>query len=295
MDHQREFKINLDHPDDDTDNTVGETTDTLDHGDTIDATRVGERRLFPKIIILLLLLACLAMGSALFFVFENLNTKINVINSRGTAGIATISKALDDKFSQLSDEFASQMETTRKMLSEVDDRVAKLTARVAALSDSKLDKKEAPETINKEITKKLASDIEPLATSIQGINEHIAGLDETASKLSENLKKTQTGVLNNKKEISTLDAIHIDRQYFDQALKNEREFHQQNMAHATEALFSEMATLRQQMKNLDNQIGLLGEKLKKNSSADTPENETKTPSDTIAVPKPGEIIEQELN
>ena len=141
MDLQREFKINLDHPEDDADTAVNETTATFDHAAKIDR-RSGERRLFPKVILLLLVLACLAMGSALFFVFDNLNTKIGVINSRGTAGIATISKALDDKFSELSDQFTTQMEATREMLSEVDGRVAKLTARVAALSDNMLDKKE---------------------------------------------------------------------------------------------------------------------------------------------------------
>ena len=294
MDLQREFKINLDHPEDDADTAVNETTATFDHAAKIDR-RSGERRLFPKVILVLLVLACLAMGSALFFVFDNLNTKIGVINSRGTAGIATISKALDDKFSELSDHFTTQMEATREMLSEVDGRVAKLTARVAALSDNKLDKKEVPETINKEIEKKLAGDIAPMAASIQNIGEQITGLHETAQKLSENMKKNQTGVLNNKKEISTLDAIHVDRQTFDQELKKEREFNQQNMAHATEALFSEMAALRQQIKDLDSKIEQLDTALKTHPSSKQPEKGPKSPSDTLTVPKPGQIIEQELN
>ncbi|RLB77607.1 MAG: hypothetical protein DRH24_15960, partial [Deltaproteobacteria bacterium] len=162
-------------------------------------------------------------------------------------------------------------------------QLKKLTLSVSAIQTGKLDKKDLAAAI-----KGIQTDLAPLQELMNRFNKQLTGLSDETNKLSVSLNKVQTGVLNNKKEISTLDATHIDQVYFDQELKKEREFNQQNMAHSSETLFSEIAMLHRRIKDMEKKLGY----------ATIPSSEkskpTKSPSDNISVPKPGEIIEQEI-
>ncbi len=277
MDDKREFKINLraGNPDDDLNSTVA----------------FGKQaKQSTKASILFVLLAFIVFGGILFFLYYNLNSKIQTINTRGSAGIASLSNELNDKLTDFSQQFSGQQETTRALLSDLESQLKKLNSSVSAIQSSKLDKKDLDSTI-----KWIQDDLAPLQKSIKQFDEQLTGIHDETKRLTVSLNKVQTGVLNNKKEISTLDAIHIDRDYFDQEVKKEREFNQQNMAHASEALFSEIATLHKLIKDIEKKMGDTGMSpdQKQNSSSNVPAK-TKSPSDNISVPKPGEIIEQEI-
>jgi prefoldin subunit 5 len=272
MDDNREFKINLhaDDPDDDLNRTVAFVKPTKP------STRAKNTSL------LFIVLTFIAFGGSLAFFYYHLNNKILAINTRGSAGITTLSNEIDERFSNISHQFYVQQETTSALLADLEAQLKQLNSSISSIQTAKLDKKDLAEAVNR-----IQKDVAPLTESIKKFNEQIALINEETQTISKNLNKVQTGVFNNKKEISTLDAIHIDRVSFEQELKKEREFNQQNMAHAYESLFSEMATLHQLIKNMEKEI----EEIAKSSSKQT---NTKLPSEKIYVPKPGEIIEQEI-
>lgn len=272
MDDNREFKINLhaDDPDDDPNSTVAFVKQAKPSTKT------------KKTPFILIVFAFIAFGGILAFFFFHLNNKILAINTRGSAGISTLSNEINDRFSDISHQFYIQQETTSALLANLEAQLKKLNSSVSSIQTVKLDKKDLGVAVNR-----IQKNVAPLAESIKALNEHIVRINEESQVITKNMNKMQTGVLNNKKEISTLDAIHIDRIFFEQELKKEREFNQQNMAHASEALFSEISTLHQLIKDMEKKL----EEITKSSSK---KSDTKSPSEKIYVPKPGEIIEQEI-
>jgi hypothetical protein len=271
MDDNREFKINLhaDDPDDAPNRTVA-------------FVKQKPSTKTKKTPFLFIVLAFIAFGGILAFFYYHLNSKILAINTRGSAGITTLSNEINDRFSDISHQFYIQQETTGALLADLEAQLTKLNSSISTIQTVKLDKKDLKETVNG-----IQKGIAPLTESIRTLNEQIARINEETQSITKNMNKVQTGVLNNKKEISTLDAIHIDRVYFEQEMKKEREFNQQNMAHASEALFSEMSTLHHLIKNMEKELEEI--KISSPKKADT-----KSPSEKIYVPKPGEIIEQEI-
>ncbi len=272
MDDNREFKINLnaDDPDDDLNSTVA----------FVKQTKLSTKA--KKTPFVFIVLAFIAFGGILAFFYYHLNSKILAINTRGSAGITTLSNEINDKFSDISHQLYVQQETMSTLIANIEAQLKKLNSSVSTIQTVKLDKKDLKEAVNG-----IQKDVAPLTESIKALNEQITNINEETQTITKNMNKLQTGVLNNKKEISTLDAIHIDRVFFEQEVKKEREFNQQNMAHASEALFSEISTLHQLIKNMEKKL----EEVPKSSSK---KSITKSPSEKIYVPKPGEIIEQEI-
>jgi len=273
MDDKRKFKIDLQADDPDNDLNRTEVTKAF-HKQPKQSTRAS---------VLFVVFVLIVLGGILGFLYYDLNTKIQAINNRGSAGIASLSNEFNNKLFELSQQFSEQQKNTQALVSDFDAQLKKLNSSVAAIQTGKLNKKDMAAAV-----KGIQNDLTPLQKSINSFNEQLTGIRDESKQITVNLNKIQTGVLNNKKEISTLDATHISRDSFDQELKKEREFNQQNMAHASEALFSEIATLHQRIKDLEKKLG------RSNISSSEKSNTTKSPSDNISVPKPGEIIEQEI-
>jgi len=278
MDDNREFKIDL------------HSTDPDDNSDIIDpvAKPPGQSR---KASILFVVCALILFGGIFGFLYYNLNSKIQTINTQGSAGIANLSKELNDKLSDFSQQFFTQQEATRVLVSDLDTKLKDLSSSVSAVAAGKVDKKELAEKI-----KQLQDKIPPLQESVEQFNEQLTEITEETEKITVHLNKIQTGVLNNKKEINTLSATSIDRDSFEKQLKKEREFNQENMAHASETLFSEIATLHQLIDDMEKKIEQVSTAAPnaQKPAGNIPEK-TKLPSEDLYIPKPGEIIEQELN
>jgi len=270
MDKNREFKIDLHAGDPD---------------DVLDTTIAFDKQTKPsaKASILFVLFVFILLGGIFVFLYYNLNTKIQAINTRGSAGIANLSDEFNNKLFELSQQFSDQRESSQALFSDLNTQLKKINSSIFAVQTGKLDKKDMATAI-----KDMQESLVPLQESIRKFNEQLSGIADETKQTTVTLNKIQTGVLNNKKEISTLDAIHIDQVYFDQELKKEREFNQQNMAHASETLFSEIAMLHQHIKDLEKKLG------HSNIPSSEKSKPTKSPSDNISVPKPGEIIEQEI-
>ena len=242
-----------------------------------------------KASILFVVCVLILFGGILGFFYYNLNSKIQTINTQGSAGIANLSKELNDKLSEFSLQFSNQQETFRILLADLDTQLKELSSSVSAISAGKVDRKELTNSLQQ-----LQNDIGPLRKSVNHFSEQLVGMTEETQRMTNTLNKIQTGVLNNKKEINTLAATSIDRDHFEKQLKKEREFNQENMAHASETLFSEIATLHQLIDGMMKKIEQISAAAQKQKTANNIPEKTELSPDNVSIPKPDEIIEQEL-
>ena len=262
MDDTREFKLKLN--DNNTDLDFNEITSEPDK------PKMKNHRSMVVI-----LFAVMAFGVILVWMYYHFQNKIQTINTKGSEGIADLTMEFNDKMSFLSDQLSDQKKATQILLANLNQELKNLNAIVSSIQTDKPSKKELElviDEINKSIT--------PLQKRVETLNDQLSDLNKQAERITINLNKVQTGVLNNKKEISTVDAIQVDRTEFEAALKKEREFHEDNIAHASEALFSEIAALRQKIKEINTK---LGNSEPDNSSKKSPK--TKTPSENLSTPK----------
>lgn len=270
MDDTREFefKFNDNNPDLDFDEITCEP----------DEPKIKNRSM------IVILFVVVVMGALLVWMYYNFQNKIQTINTEGSAGIAGLSREFNDKLSVLSIQFLDQRKATQTLLANLNEELKNLNSTVSSIQIDIPSKKEL-EIVIDEIKK----DITPLQKRVETLNEQLNDINKQTKRISINLNKTQTGVLNNKKEISTLDAIQVDRIEFEGALKKEREFHEGNIAHTSEALFNEIAVLQQKIKELNSK---LGNSEPNHSSKKSPK--TKTPAENISNPKSGKIFEKEI-
>lgn len=224
--------------------------------------------------------------------YYHLNKQIQAINARGSAGIASLSEETSAKLLEFGTQLSDQKNLFQQKLDDADARLKKINAAVAAVQTGKPDKKETDAAIAK-----ITSSLEPLRQSIADWEGKLAKISEEARILTEALDKTRSEVSRLQKEIVGFSETYVDRTFFAQEMKNEREFNQQNMAHASETLFSEISALSRQFKEMEKKLDLLSvtpasSKGAKNKAAAPPE---KTPSLDSVKPGPGQIIEQDIS
>ncbi len=288
MDDQREFKINLhgDAPEDDAQETLYLTEEVPP----------PKKPVKGAMLVLLAIFAAAVFGGALFFVYDHLNSRIQEINARGSEGIACVSETLDNRYAELSGQFAAQMESNRSRLTDLESRLTAVKASVSTLDSGKLDKKDTT-AIRENLLKDIQSKhIGPLQKSLENIQTEFSGITTAMAGVSETLKTLKTDISANKDAITALKktaAETLDQPYLEKQLQKERDFHQQNMAHAMETLFSELTSLRKMLQDLETTVADIRAAAKPTPPAASGPA-TKAPSDTLAVPKPGEIIEQEI-
>ncbi|MGB9500386.1 MAG: hypothetical protein ACKVE4_11740 [Dissulfuribacterales bacterium] len=267
MDDTREFKLKLN--DNNPDLDFNEITSEPDKPEMKNRSMV------------VILFAVVAFGAILVWMYYNFQNKIQTINTKGSEGIADLTIEFNDNFSVLSRQLSDQKKATQDMQANLNQELKNLNAIVSSIQTDKPSKKELEIVING-----IKKDITPLQKRVETLNDQLSNVSEQTKRMTVNLNKVQTGVLNNKKEISTVDAIKVDRTEFEAALKKEREFHEGNIAHASEALFSEIAALQKKIKELRSKLGNSEPDL---SSKKSPK--TKTPSENLSAPKSTESVE----
>lgn len=223
-------------------------------------------------------------------VYYHLNTKIQAINARGSAGIASLSEETNAKLLEFGALLFDQKKQLQQQGDELNVRLKKLDTSIAAIQTGKPDKKEMDAAIAQ-----FTKDLNPLRQSINAWDEKLVKITEEIRLIAEALEKTRAEMSQTQKKISGLNEIYMDRAQFAQEMKNEREFNQQNMAHATETLFSEIASLNQRIKDLENKLDQLNSPTNPASGAKKKILESPpVKSLNNAKPEPGEIIEQEI-
>ena len=231
-----------------------------------------------------ILFAVMAFGAILVWMYYNFQNKIQTINAKGSEGIADLATEFNDNLSVLSKQLSDQKKETQILVANLNQELKNVNAIVSSIQTDKPSKKEL-EIVIDGINKNIA----PLQKKVEELNVQLNDINKQTKRITINLNKVQTGVLNNKKEISTVDAIQVDRTEFEAALKKEREFHEGNIAHASEVLFSEIAALEKKIKKLSSK---LEDSDPDHLSKKSPK--TKTPSENLSAPKSTESIERKI-
>jgi prefoldin subunit 5 len=278
MNDTREFKINL-HAD--------------EADDAVISPEPGEEKPkspFKKSLLLVLVFG-IAVGLIIGGLYYHLNTKIQTINSRGFAGIASLSEETNVKLLEFSALLSDQKNQLQKQVDELDNRLKKLNTSIAAVQTGKPNKKDMDAAIAQ-----ITNDLKPLRQSMTALDDKLTGITKDTRLVAENLEKTRMEMSQIRKEITGLNEIYIDRASFEKETKKEREFNQQNMAHASETLFSEIASLHKQITALEKKLNDLAASSSRKPvpSGNIPEKQTPPSLDNVK-PGPGEIIEQEIN
>lgn len=276
MDDSREFKLKFD------DSSPDSELDKASY----EPDKPAKKNSFMVVV----LFAVVVFGALIVWAFYHLQNQIHTINREGTAGIAELSQEFNDQLSVFSRQFLDQKKETSDLFINIKIQLKKLNSTMSSIQTKTSTKKELDVAIGG-----IKQSITPLQVSVENLNTQLNDMVNQTKKITTQLNKIQTGVLNNNQEISTLDAIQIDRTEFEAALKKEREFHEGNIAHTTETLFSEIAALQIKLKAIDRQLGNSDPDHSSNTSDTKKPLKTKTPSENISTPKSGEIVEQEIN
>jgi prefoldin subunit 5 len=277
MDDSREFKLKLD-----------DTRPDLDFGSIKPKNNTPATKNSSMLVVLF---AIVVIGAMLVWIFYHLQNQIQTINKEGTAGISGLSREFNDKLSVLSRQFSDQKKQNHDLFTNIKIQLKELNTAISSIQANASTKKELEVAINQ-----IQQSVNPLKKTVESLNEQLNDIVKQTKKITTGLNKIQTGVLNNTHEISTLDAIQVDRTEFEAALKKERDFHQGNIAHTTETLFSEIATIQKRIKKIDVQLGNTDPDDHSSNAPDTKKQlKTKTPSESLSTPKSGEILEHEIN
>jgi len=212
---------------------------------------------------------------AIGWLYYDINERLKTINESGSEEVARLSQEMSGKFQTLDNQIAAVKKANRKQLSSLETKLEDTDNRLNKLQSGL----SAYETTLGSLKKEL--------NALQQSGQKMADLRETAqslrtrqadieSRLETHAAKIQT--LTDK--LQTLTESRVSKDMLDKALKEERAFYKENTAHATETLFSEIASLKKQIQTLQSSMEGLRERLV--NLQEMPE------------PKEGEIVEQEI-
>lgn len=271
-------------------------------------------KLSQRINLFAFLVPCV-LAITIAFGYLDLRKRFDGIHSADTAGVQTLSKSLDSKFSSLSIRQARIEALLEKKISSIEETAARLEKNlkqtekaVSTVQSSTPDKREIS-AIFSEVDRKL----NPIQLEIKKISSETKLLQKTIDtefaklaasfvdiqKKTEALKNDTKKVKNDteevKKNVDILTSTKVDKKVFELATTHEEKFFQQKISNM-EKSFSE------KIENIQKQLMALEEKQKQISGAESapisPATKVTAPPSAeglkATVPEPGKIIEQEL-
>ncbi len=200
---------------------------------------VSKRFIYIVIAGFLVLIAVLAWS------YHDLQKTLNAVNRSGSEVLEELARELNGKIAQLSQQMADQKSATQNRLMSIDASIKSINAVLTEIKANKSNKTEVAVAIE-EIQNSIALLRKNAEIMNLGINDLAGKADSTISSI----KKAQAVIQQNRQDIEMLNAKSVDHATLEAALNKEREFNQENMAHATEALFSEIASLQKAVKAL---------------------------------------------
>ena len=279
MTDKREFKINL---------------EAVEPDDDFNANRSEKKTVKPTVRYtpsLTVLLAFMALGILLVWMFYHFSTRLEAINTEGSSGIASLSSEFRDKVSEMSQQILDQKQATQTLVTDMKNQVAKLKTSVSSLKTDKADIKDMEAAVNG-----IKKTITPFQGSLAQLEEQLNTINRKTENVAASLKKIENSVSNNTSDINRLNENRIDKGYVDQQLKKERELHQQKLSASSESLLNEIASIETKISNMKQRLTTMENQLNKRSTIPDrkPSPTTQKSNDNITKPKPGEIIEQEI-
>lgn len=229
------------------------------------------------------------------YIYYDIQDRIQTINTSGSEEVARLSSELSNNMVTMENQLTAikkasqkQMAGIRSDLEQGQDRIDEFQTRMAAL-EKNIDN--------------LQQTLEPLEEQGQQLSEKIAAIEQT----SQSIKKTQSAIESqldeHSEEIETLSQeLHsipekqVTPEMMEEAIKAERQSYKENIAHTTETLLSEIATVKENLQGLAENLENLEkqtEKANANAASENGNSRSEQP-ETMQIPAEGGIIEQEI-
>ena len=216
---------------------------------------------------------------AIGWLYYDINERLQTINKSGSEEMARLSQQMSGKLQTLDNQITAVKKANQKQLASLEKKLE--------AADSRLQNLQSSITGFESTLGNLKKGLDPLKSELQQSDQKMAELRETARSIQNRQTDIESRIetdaakiqkLTNKLE--TLSEKRVSPDMLDKALKEERAFYEENTAHATEALFSEISSLKKQIRTLASDMESLKARLI--NLQELPE------------PKKGEIVEQEI-
>jgi len=201
-----------------------------------------------------ILIPCL-MGAILIAAYFNIKTHLSRVNTTGTAGVQTLSKELESKFSSLSVREAALEES-------MVNKVGSLEKTTAALRKSA----DEASTAIRYIRSARKSDNEQTADSVEKMEKTLASMSKNLEKISSDLKSLDQALTKKlmnfseaekndaakiRSDMAALKTAMVDKKVVDSALKDQRETYQLALRKLASNLEDKIAHLEKKLKTLE--------------------------------------------
>lgn len=266
-DHQKKFKIDLNAPvpeDLSTEMPMPERPKEIDTG----------RRPMAALLICVVL-----MGLLFVWGYYDLRKTLHTVDTTGSTEISVLSGQIDEEFGVMKAQMAERDAAFQAEISRMETQIKTVKSAVGDAQTQKADKSELKAAIGQ-----ISPVIDSIKKDIEAIRHHVDQLALQTESAMGGIGMVRSDIEKNLQQIEKLSANVVDTVALEAALAAEREFIQQNMAHSSETLFSQIASLKQALSDLRLQVDTLAR------STHTP-----APVKPKTSPRPVEgIIEQEI-
>ena len=258
-------------------------------------------RLSQRITLLSILIPCL-LGVILLFAYLEFNDKLNKIMITRKGQVEALSENMDDKIVSLSHQFRE----LEKLLSDKTDNLKQTNAlieknlkknqqAIKKLTTSKADKKATEKTIRKE-SAQTASTLELLRKELTGQKQAIENSDATLKKEVAQIDQVIQALKSDRQRLGSaikdLSEHKIDKEDFGNMLKDKWTGYQAKIS----LLQKEIKALKDEVSKLQRQLNMAvtGNEMSKAKSAPPQEKPAAATTRDVAIPTPGNIIDQEI-
>jgi len=252
-----------------------------------------------------ILIPCL-LGAILLAAYFNIKTHLSQVNTTGTAGVQTLSKELESRFSSLSVREAALEESVANKVGSLEKITADLqksaeetsTAIRYIRSARKSDNQQTADSMEK-MEKTLAS----MSKDLEKISSDLKSLDQELTKKLVNFSETgKNDLAKIRSDMAALKTAMIDKKVVDSALKDQRETYQLALRKLASSLEDKIAHLEKKLNALE-KVGPSSQKTtqaqpeKAVSSTKVEPEKTPTPAPPkkTATPDSETIIEEDLH
>jgi len=279
--------------------------------------KAGRRMAIFSIFILLI------VGAAVVFAYMDIQKRFAGLQFTGTADVENLTKNLDSKFSSLSIQQAKLEETLSKIDGSLSKKVSNIEKRISALTGQLKRTETLARTIGKsklgrDELKTALSRIDKTVAPIQKTLKNItADLDSLDKNLTEELTKIEKSVTEKlaafsgaseqskdqfeefRASLNALSKNMVNQKKFILTLKTEEKIYREHLNKTTEDLENKIDSIQAQLKVLGKTAYRRPAKRKQVKKKATPlsSNPTakKKTADKTLIPKPGKIIEQNID
>jgi chromosome segregation ATPase len=226
-----------------------------------------------------LLIFIVIIGLVFVWGYHDLRKNLHAVDTTGSTEISVLSDQIDKAFEEVKSRMADRDTAFQAEISRMEAQLKTVESAVGDAQTQKVDKSEL-----KTATTQILTVIESIKKDMAEIRRQVDQLALQTESAIGSLGTVRSDIEENLQQIENLSVKGVDKDALEAALTAEREFIQQNMAHASETVFSQIASLKQALSDLRLQVDTLSR------SAPMPAPvKLKTPRKTV-----DGIIEQEI-